>query len=101
VQGNPTRDADPDREDAYTGVTETLTHEHGSFIYAATIRDQLLCTRADQMEHTVAHELGHQFGFDHTSGGLMGVALHPACPHVPDWFTAWQLATIRSKGVEP
>jgi hypothetical protein len=101
VQGNPARDADPDREPAYTGVNEGFTDEHGSFIYVATIRDELLCMRTDQMEHTVAHELGHQFGFDHSSGGLMAVSEHPACPRVPDWFTAWQLAAIRSKGVEP
>jgi hypothetical protein len=49
-----------------------------------------ICTAA-----TLVHELGHQFGLDDGTGGIMGPG---GCFLAPEYFTGDHLAMIRMKG---
>jgi len=72
------------------------------FVYVSAIDDHMFCPRPDQMDHTFAHELGHQFALEDNSGGIMNWdGPYPECPLAPNWFTADHLAAIRSKGIQP
>lgn len=93
-------DGDPDIEGSALGITEQYTDEHGSFIFIGAVQDYIFCPRPDLLKHTVAHELGHQFGLLDQSGGIMQWSEPPECIAVPDWFTASHLDAIRSKGVQ-
>jgi hypothetical protein len=53
----------------------------------------------DLVWRTTAHEVGHQFGLDHTNGGLMGAAEGPGADTL--FFSPVDLALIRAKVTSP
>lgn len=101
-QANARDDADPDDEGSYLGWSEGFDDRHGLFVFVDAINDHQFCPRSDQMDHTLAHELGHLFGLADNSGGIMAWdGPFPECPLSPNWFTSGHMAVIRSKGVQP
>lgn len=100
-QSDVLRDMDPNMEGSYLGLTGGYDDQRGSLLFAESIADFQFCPRADQMDHTLVHELGHQFGLFDRTGGVMDFSIEPHCDTVHDWFTAEHLAEIRAKGVRP
>jgi len=97
-QGDESGDRDPNSE-SQGAAGESLGDDdrYGIFLYMEVIRDSVL--RGDAgvercSSRTFVHEIGHQFGLEDGSGGLMsGTCLSDA-----KYFTDAALATIRSKG---
>jgi hypothetical protein len=100
-QSAATNDADPDAEGSDLGYTLGLSDTYGSLVALESSNDKQFCPREDALDHTVAHEVGHQLGLDHTSDDVMAVSLPPACQPVRDFLSASSLATIRRKGTMP
>lgn len=98
-QADETGDLDPRSEALDSAAGETLgdSDRYGSLIYLETIRDSVqrgnagtdACTAG-----TLVYELGHQFGLDDGTGGIMGPG---GCLLAPRYFTDAHLARIRTK----
>jgi hypothetical protein len=94
-------DLDPQSEWPVSDIGSTLGQgdAYGSFAYSDSTRDWLVQEQEpDQLDHcssrVLVHELGHQFGLDHGSHGIMPYA---SCLSNENYFEASDIETIREK----